>query len=240
MMLGKIRKITDRIFFWDSENLELDTSSSIQKSLEDKNQEILREFDKIEGKIRGKDYDPGTVNLDSANYLYKIIRENSPDTVVETGVCNGVSTYAVLRALEEESKGNLTSIDLPEKVDEQDIEHWSGKGGAVIPPGKESGWIIPDNLRNRWSFIEGDSNFRLPEVLEDKENIDIFIHDSEHSYQTMMLEFCIAWKKLKEGGLLICDDWTWNSAFRDFAKSQECTKIKAKDFAILRKEDGRK
>lgn len=231
------RKTLDYWKFRDFEELEL-FDKSIEFEISSKRDEIDEEFSNLDGEIRGISISAGTVSIDSADMLYKIIETEEPKEVVETGVCNGLSTYAILKALKGNSKGELTSIDLPERLTKNDQGFWSGKGAEVIPPSKEPGWIIPDSLQQRWTFIEGDSNFRLPEVLESK-SIDIFIHDSEHSYQTMMLEFCLAWKKLKEGGLIISDDWDDNQAFVDFARSQDCTKIRAGDYAILRKEGER-
>lgn len=231
------RKMLEYWKFRDFEKLKL-PDESVRPDISSKRDEIDEEFSELEGEVRGVNISAGTVSIDSADMLYRIIRKEKPEAVVETGVCNGLSTYAILKALSDNSKGNLTSIDMPERLTKDERGFWSGKGGAVIPPSKDSGWIIPESLRQKWTFVEGDSNFRLPEVLGSRE-IDIFIHDSEHSYQTMMLEFCLAWKKLREGGLLISDDWDYNKAFVDFAKSQDCTKIRAGDYAILRKEGER-
>lgn len=45
---------------------------------------------------------------------------------------------------------------------------------------------------------------------------DIFIHDSEHSYQNMMFEFSWAANNVRPGGLILSDDVSWNDAFEDF------------------------
>jgi len=49
--------------------------------------------------------------------------------------------------------------------------------------------------------------------------IDIFIHDSLHTPQTMKYEFEKAWPYLRAGGLLVSDDVEGNSAFVDFVNS---------------------
>jgi cephalosporin hydroxylase len=46
----------------------------------------------------------------------------------------------------------------------------------------------------------------------------MFIHDSEHSYETMMAEYNLAWRRIKPGGLLLSDDTGRNEAFIDFCK----------------------
>ena len=52
------------------------------------------------------------------------------------------------------------------------------------------------------------------------ESIDIFIHDSLHTPQTMKYEFEKAWPFMRSGALLISDDVEGNSAFVDFVMSR--------------------
>lgn len=160
----------------------------------------------------------------NAKALYSFIREAKPEVVVETGVCNGYSTAHILKALEDNGSGELYSIDLLEKPGDPNPEISDVKGGAVIPPNKESGWLVPNNLENRWTFIEGNSNYELPKLIEKLDNVDIFLHDSDHSYQTMMLEYCVAWTKLSEKGAIISDDILWNTAFSDFCDGKDTEK----------------
>ena len=138
---------------------------------------------------------------------------------VETGVCNGVSTAFLLLALERNGDGELYSIDLPEIAGEEYEQgtFWDGKGGAVIPPGKEPGWMVPPDLRRRWRLVLGRSQDELPPLLERVGEIDFFMHDSEHSYECMGFEFDAAWGSLRPGGALVADDVTVNSAWEEFA-----------------------
>jgi predicted O-methyltransferase YrrM len=151
--------------------------------------------------------------------LYAALRVLQPKTVVETGVCNGVSSSVMLLALEKNGNGKLYSIDFPEftGMQSQASEYWSGKGGAVVPEGKMPGWIIPDQFRARWELILGRSQEKLGPLLDRLRTIDFFIHDSEHSYECMSFEFHLAFSHLSEGGALVSDDITWNTAFADFA-----------------------
>lgn len=130
--------------------------------------------------------------------LYTICRRKKPDIVVETGVASGVSSSHILCALEQNKHGQLYSIDLP---------LWQKK---------QSGWIIPNYLRHRWHLIRGKSSEKLPPLLKKVEQIDIFLHDSEHSYQNMLWEFQMAWAYLKSGGLLLSHNIDTNDAFSDF------------------------
>jgi predicted O-methyltransferase YrrM len=93
---------------------------------------------------------------------------------------------------------------------------WDGKGGAVIPPGKQPGWMVPAELRERWQLVLGRSQEELPPLLERVGGIDFFMHDSEHSYECMSFEFEAAWAALRPGGALVADDVTVNSAWDEF------------------------
>jgi len=122
--------------------------------------------------------------------LYALVRKLQPDTVVETGVCNGVSTYVVLRALEENGHGELHSVDYPDP--------------ERIPDGEQPGWIIPDGLRGRWSLTEGMSQEEFPGVVAGLDEIDLFLHDTMASILDDELE--IVWPKLVRGAVVTADD----------------------------------
>ena len=47
--------------------------------------------------------------------------------------------------------------------------------------------------------------------------IDLFLHDSDHSYANQSAEYVAAWSILRPGGLLLSDDVDWSCAFLDFA-----------------------
>jgi predicted O-methyltransferase YrrM len=171
---------------------------------------------------RGQRYNTGRVTgrdgYDEGLRLYRLLRDLRPRVAVETGVCNGVSTAFLLRALEDNGGGELHSIDLPEIAGE-DYEagtFWDGKGGAVIPPGKEPGWMVPPELQTRWNLLLGRSQDVLPLLLARLDEIDFFLHDSEHSYECMSFEFGTAWEALREGGVLVADDVNVNAAWDEF------------------------
>jgi predicted O-methyltransferase YrrM len=185
-------------------------------------------WDTVQGETaRGHRYNTGRVTgrdgYDEGFRLYRLLRDLRPQVAVETGVCNGVSTAFLLLALEDNGEGELHSIDLPEVAGE-DYEQgtfWDGKGGAVIPPGKEPGWMVPTELRDRWHLMLGRSQDELPPLLERLGSIDFFMHDSEHSYECMSFEFRAAWDALREGGVLVADDVNVNSAWVEFVGEVE-------------------
>jgi hypothetical protein len=160
------------------------------------------------------------VGVGTAGYdIYVLLRMFQPETVVETGVEAGVSSSFLLQALEDNKKGKLYSIDY--RVQEGDRVE-SIKDGLIpveaIPKDKETGFVIPDNLRGRWTFRPGKSSDILPGLLKELGKVNVFWHDSDHSYENMMFEFTTAWAYLTEGGLLLAHDTGDNNSFRDFAK----------------------
>jgi predicted O-methyltransferase YrrM len=185
-------------------------------------------WDTVQGETaRGHRYNTGRVTgrdgYDEGFRLYRLLRDLRPQVAVETGVCNGVSTAFLLLALEDNGEGELHSIDLPEVAGEEYEQgtFWDGKGGAVIPPGKEPGWMVPTELRDRWHLLLGRSQDELPPLLERLGSIDFFMHDSEHSYECMNFEFRAAWDALREGGVLVADDVSVNSAWVEFVGEVE-------------------
>ncbi|MFC1920500.1 class I SAM-dependent methyltransferase [Chloroflexota bacterium] len=158
-----------------------------------------REFGEYLQENRGTRYG-GFYGIGSAlgEMIYALCRKLRPDTIIETGVSSGISSSYILCALEENKKGKLYSIDLP----------W----------GEDTGWIIPDYLRYRWQLDLGRSSEMLPPLIEKLATIDIFFHDSEHSYQNMLWEYETAWKYLKINGILLSHNISHSQAFPDFCE----------------------
>ena len=143
------------------------------------------------------DADPALIEA-----IWCVVRRLNARKVVETGVANGVTSRFILEALAENRKAQLWSIDLP-PLDER--AEW--QVGAAITE------------RSQWSFIRGSSRRRLPRLLDEIAPIDLFIHDSDHRYYSIMFEMRLAWDALRPGGVLVVDDIDVNSAFHDFTQS---------------------
>lgn len=137
--------------------------------------------------------------LDCAT-LYGLTRSLKPAVVVESGGFIGMSSAFILKAF---ADANLTAAKL------YSIE-WSGDC--------EQGTLIPDELRSTSGgfvpmrgkvedFLKRD---QLPE------SIDMFLHDSSHSYRHMLWEFQQFWPRLRDGGLLVSHDVQMNAAFPEF------------------------
>lgn len=146
---------------------------------------------------------------------YAAVRALAPRCIVETGIANGVSSSYLLLAIQKNGFGELHSIGLSDP--------------AYLPAGRNPGWLVPEWLREPWQIHLGDAREVLPGILANHKPIDVFIHDSLHTYEHMFWEYQTAFPALRPGGLLISDDALWNSAFHDFA-----AKVEAKDARILR------
>lgn len=179
--------------------------------------------------FNSKNLTSADVGMTAGMVLYIIARKMKPNVVVETGTASGVSSAYILCALDENEHGKLCSIDLPYEEGKVYPKDYFGPRGAtgIIPKGKQSGWIIPNYLRHRWRLILGRSSEKLPPLLEELGPIDIFIHDSEHSYQNMLWEYQTAWPYLNEGGILLSHNADENNAFSDF-----CQHIGGKRFIL--------
>ena len=164
--------------------------------------------------------------LQTPQFLYVIVRTLKPAVVVETGVAAGVSSALILEALKDNERGLLYSIDFPNywaqnylsKAEQSRL----GCSAELFPSleslGKAPGFAIPQSLETRWALRLGKSKDILPNLLTEIGKTDIFLHDSEHTYDNMMFEYTTAWDYLPKGGLLLSHDISWNNSFRDFSR----------------------
>lgn len=154
--------------------------------------------------------------------LYSIVRAYKPAIIVETGVARGISSAFILCAMNENRKGHLYSIDLPpymayDKIDKEKF-HVLKDGQRHKITENLVGDFVPEYLKDRWTLILGDAKTKLPELLKKINKIDIFFHDSLHTYEHMLFEYETAWPHITKNGLLISHDVLWNEAFLEFSK----------------------
>jgi predicted O-methyltransferase YrrM len=151
-----------------------------------------------------------------AVFLYVATRLLQPETVVETGCFTGWDSAVILEALERNGTGRLFTIDLP--AEEGRFSQLYGHRSGLLP-GLDPGFLVPEALRERWTLTLGDVRDELPPLLQDLRVVDMFFHDSDHTYEHMMWEFAALWPHLALDGLLVSDDISWNSSLRDFARA---------------------
>jgi hypothetical protein len=133
-----------------------------------------------------------------ARFCFAACRALEPLAVVETGVAYGVTSAFVLKALALNGRGVLHSIDLPPL----------GRGaGSVV------GALVPAELRTRWVLHRGVSGRLLPGLLEELGSVDVFLHDSLHTYRNMRLELDLVTPRLARPSFVIADDVGGNAAF---------------------------
>jgi len=176
----------------------------------------------------GESYSLGAIGYTEGAYLYAVMRTLRPRLAVETGVANGFSTAFTLLALQANREGELHSIDLPREIGREGAPgaFYEGTGRAGIPPGSEPGWLVPEELRDRWTLILGRTQDQLPPLLARLGTIDSFMHDSEHSFECMWFEYSQAWPALRPGGVLLSDDVNTTEAFFRFAEQEARKPVK--------------
>lgn len=124
-------------------------------------------------------------------FCYCVVRMLEPSIVVETGIGRGLSSLYILEALQRNAKGHLYSIELP----------------SLRRRSEESvGILVPQRLRSRWSLLWGPGIIEMRKLRRRIENIDMFLHDSDHSYRNQIAEYRIALAWLAKGGMLVSDD----------------------------------
>jgi predicted O-methyltransferase YrrM len=133
--------------------------------------------------------------------IWCLIRHLRAERIVETGVAHGFTSRFILEALESNRAGHLWSIDLPPLDD--DLR-------------RQVGIAVPANLSHRWSYIQGSSRRRLPELLSQLGEIDFFVHDSLHTERNVRFELDQVWTRLRPGGAIVVDDIDANWAFHSF------------------------
>ncbi len=150
-----------------------------------------------------KDNPAGRLGRESQPYagyfLYVLVRALKPDIFVETGVSGGESSTFILQAMEDNKKGELHSIDFPQAIVEKGLT-------TISLDGKPSGWLIPEHLKHRWHLTLGKSEEVMEPLLKKLGKIDIFFHDSLHTYDHMLFEYNACWDYLVDDGILISDD----------------------------------
>lgn len=139
------------------------------------------------------DTNPKTLDL-----LEALVRHINPEVVLESGVANGASTRRILSALSQNlGSGKLISCDIDNRV--------------------ATAELMANPL---FEFVHISSKKDFSDVIERLAKIDLFYHDSNHSYDHQIFEYLAVWEKIPEGGILLSDDVNWSYAFLDF-----CAKV---------------
>lgn len=175
-----------------------------------------------------KGYRTGHINITEIFALYSLVKYIRPNLVLETGVSAGVSSYFILKALNENGYGTLMSLDLPNYTDPKGYINKDGVlDMAYTPKELGVGWLVPEKYKKRWKLLVGDSLSLLPNISEKP---DIFFHDSDHSYSCMFKEFMQAYKNGTK--FILSDDINWNDAWSNFQKQNRLKHIELDRFGF--------
>ena len=150
--------------------------------------------------------------------VYAIVRLLGLADLVETGVSSGVSSAHLLLALRANGRGTLHSIDLPTAQAAARLAE--GESIVSLPPGRATGWAVPDELRAGWDLHLGPSQVLLPVVVRGLGRVDLFLHDSLHTPEHLTFELEALRPKLAPGAVVLADNTEWTGdAFQRFARS---------------------
>jgi predicted O-methyltransferase YrrM len=170
----------------------------------------------------------GTSEDFACELLYVLVRAARPEVVVETGVLYGASSCHILAGLAENGSGELHSIDLGTRADEPSHDY-----------------LVHPELTRRWNYIKGDVKTELPALLARIQQIDMFYHDSLHTFKHMTWEYDTASRSLRPDGVLASHDVQVSesllgifreNAFPAFCQRQgvPCVKIRNSGFSVWR------
>lgn len=166
------------------------------------------EFEDRTEELRSAGATEGTTGKYDRETLYVLCRVLKPDVVVETGVLYGAFDTFILAALEQNSRGELHSLDLPDCPDEF-----------------EYGYAIPTSLRERWTLHLGDAKSELEPLLS-QFDVDLFLHDSKHTREHMLFEYETAADYFSSGDIIASHDVLLTTAWDHFCSVNDLDSIR--------------
>lgn len=133
--------------------------------------------------------------------LYGVLRCFDPMTVIETGTASGISSTVILKALQENGKGYLHTVD-------------------PLPPEKV-GQLMPSGMKKNVTIHHGNSIEIIPTIRGASGPFDFFLHDSSHTYEHMAREFELALRHGTETVCICSHDILKNNAWDHFIQRSE-------------------
>ena len=180
--------------------------AGIEEEYTDLQAELERRCDAMSDRLEYPDW--YAIEKETAFLYYAVCRHTKPATVLETGVANGHSSFFFLQAMKKNGKGSLHSVDIADNV----------------------GKILTDDERHDWTLhvLEAPQRRSFRKVMDSISPIDIFVHDSDHTYGWQMFEYKTARQAMSQKGVLLSDDVDHNLSFVDF-----CTELDRKPILLL-------
>ena len=143
-------------------------------------------------------------DIELCNAIWCTVCHIRPSVVIETGVAHGISSRIVLEGLARNDSGHLWSIDLPHPLNHK----LHGQTGVAVT----------DSCLPRWTYLEGESQQRLPPLVAEVGQVELFIHDSLHTAKNTLFEMEQAASIMKPGGVMLVDDIRGHDGFATFAR----------------------
>lgn len=122
------------------------------------------------------------ISLEEAELLYRVLRHLRPARTLEIGLAQGISTLAILQALEDNGTGHHCVLD--------PFQHRFGDVGLAM--------IERAGLRGRLEFHARFGE----EVIPGLAPVEFVFIDSSHLFDLTMAEFVLVDKKLAVGGVV--------------------------------------
>ncbi len=144
------------------------------------------------------------MEIDMCTAIWCAARHTRPEGVVETGVAHGVSSRVVLEALNLNDRGHLWSIDIANPLN--------------LQVHGQTGVAVTDECRPRWTYVEGESRKVMPPLVAEVGKVELFIHDSLHTYKNTLFEMEQAASVMPVGGVMLIDDIRSHDGFATFAR----------------------
>ncbi len=133
---------------------------------------------------------------DASFVVYALVRRHRPQCVLESGVANGMSTFYILHALLRNGHGELHSVDV----------------------GSDVGGLLDDAERRWWHYRRLDPKHLRRDFTSVTKNlppIDIYLHDSDHTYRWQRFEHDTVLGAMASHGIFASDDADASYAFLD-------------------------
>lgn len=168
-------------------------------------------------------------------YLHALLRLYKPGEaleMIETGMETGTSTVQILEAWRHR-QGRLTTVDC--SFNDRFAMAWQLSNWDINPDFND----LVDKILGHpelWCPVPYTSEKYFNKRARSLGKVDVFLHDSDHAYENMSMEFSHAWDNLiKPGGLLLSDDWSWDHerAWSEFIEREQVTWYTAGHMAMV-------
>lgn len=158
-----------------------------------------------------------------AEALYRQVRTQRPQIVAEIGMANGISTLAILTALEENGgDGRLVSIDPNQST------QWRDCGRAAVARA---------GLAHRHRVIEKPDSLALPELLSAGTRIDFSYIDGWHTFDYALVDSWYLDKMTPKNGVIAFNDCGWPAVAKAIRFVQTHRRYRELDVGLPRSYD---